>query len=116
MMIFCGERETIGWTWLITSHIKLQLQMLMVSSKSDKSFSTNCEVARNVAGMLNRDQFLKDCKSQKRVGVVKDACNPSTWEEAGGLRVPCQPGLNSKILSKKKTKKPKERLFTKFRE
>lgn len=46
------ESKPPGWAWPITSHMKLQMEREMVSSKSGRSFSTNYGVARSVAGEL----------------------------------------------------------------
>lgn len=47
-----GERKTPGWARPVISHMKLRVQRWMVSSRSRKSFITNCGVARSVAGAL----------------------------------------------------------------
>lgn len=38
------ESETPSWACPVTSHMKLQMQMWLVPSRSGKSFSTNCGV------------------------------------------------------------------------
>jgi hypothetical protein len=46
-----------------------------------------------------------NCKEIRELGMVVYTCNPMTREaEIGTLRVPDQPGLHSKTVSKRKKK------------